>query len=51
MTSTEWLRAERATLAAEQILDAAGVLFAEHGVAAVGMADVAGAAGCSRATL
>lgn len=51
MTSTGWLRAERASLAAEQILDAAGVLFARHGVAAVAMADVASAAGCSRATL
>ncbi len=51
MTTTGWLRAERASLAAEQILDAAGVLFARHGVAAVAMADVASAAGCSRATL
>ena len=49
--SGTWLRDERATLASEQILDAAGVLFAEHGVAAVGMAEVAAAAGCSRATL
>ena len=46
-----WLRDERATLAAEQILNAAGALFAERGVAAVGMLDVASAAGCSRATL
>ncbi len=51
MTTTQWLRAEHASLAAEQILDAAGALFAEHGVAAVAMADVATAAGCSRATL
>ncbi len=48
---TGWLRAERASLAADQLLDAAGELFAERGVAAVGMADVAAAAGCSRATL
>ena len=51
MTTTQWLRAEHASLAAEQILDAAGALFAEHGVAAVTVADVATAAGCSRATL
>jgi AcrR family transcriptional regulator len=37
--------------AAQRLLDAAGELFAERGVAAVGMADVAHAAGCSRATL
>ena len=51
MTNARWLSAERATLATEQILDAAGALFAERGVAAVGMAEVAAAAGCSRATL
>ena len=51
MTTQQWLRAEHATLAADQILDAAGSLFAAHGVAAVAMADVAAAAGCSRATL
>ena len=51
MSSTGWLRAERASLAAEQLLDAAGELFARDGVAAVSMADVADAAGCSRATL
>ena len=38
-------------LAAERILDVAARLFVEHGVARVGMADVAKAAGCSRATL
>lgn len=51
MTGTQWLRTERAGLAEEQILTAAGRLFAEAGVAAVTMADVATAAGCSRATL
>lgn len=51
MSTTGWLRAERASLAAEQLLDAAGELFARNGVAAVAMADVANAAGCSRATL
>ena len=35
----------------EQILDAAAGLFAERGVNAVGMGEVARAAGCSRATL
>lgn len=35
----------------EQILDAAARLFAERGVDAVGMGEVASAAGCSRATL
>ena len=41
----------RAESAADRILAAAGKLFAEQGIAAVGMADVAEAAGCSRATL
>ena len=36
---------------ATNILDAAAGLFAEHGVSAVGMGEVARAAGCSRATL
>jgi AcrR family transcriptional regulator len=35
----------------EEILDAAARLFAERGVNAVGMGEVARAAGCSRATL
>lgn len=46
-----WLAEERTALAADRILDAAARLFAEHGVAGVGMAEVAAAAGCSRATL
>lgn len=46
-----WLREERASVAVEQILDAAGVQFAARGVDTVGMAEVAAAAGCSRATL
>ncbi|GAA4816201.1 TetR/AcrR family transcriptional regulator [Nocardioides caeni] len=49
---TDW--ADRRTPAVERILDAAGELFAEHGVTGVtgvAMADVAVAAGCSRATL
>jgi AcrR family transcriptional regulator len=51
MTGRGWLREERSSLAIEEILDAAGALFAQRGVAAVGMAEVAEAAGCSRATL
>lgn len=51
MTSGGWLREERSALAAGEILEAAGALFARRGVAAVGMAEVAEAAGCSRATL
>lgn len=35
----------------DHILDAAGELFARHGIAAVGMNEIARAAGCSRATL
>ncbi|HET6937238.1 MAG TPA: helix-turn-helix domain-containing protein [Nocardioides sp.] len=46
-----WLAEDRRELAAERILDAAGELFAEHGIGAVSMGDVARAAGCSRATL
>ena len=46
-----WLADERGRLAAQRILDAAAELFAERGVGAVGMGEVARAAGCSRATL
>jgi AcrR family transcriptional regulator len=51
MTRTTWLADERDALATDRILDAAGQLFAEHGVGTVGMADIASAAGCSRATV
>jgi AcrR family transcriptional regulator len=51
MSSGTWLRDERTDLAAERILDAAAELFVERGVATTGMAEVAKAAGCSRATL
>jgi AcrR family transcriptional regulator len=51
VSAPRWLRDERAELAADRILDAAGALFAERGVHAVGMSEVADAAGCSRATL
>lgn len=46
-----WLGEERGRLAAERILDAAAELFVERGVGPVGMGEIAGAAGCSRATL
>ncbi|WP_028932369.1 TetR/AcrR family transcriptional regulator [Pseudonocardia spinosispora] len=49
--SRDWLGDERSDIAAEKILDAAGVLFADRGVAGVGMGEIARAAGCSRATL
>lgn len=49
--SGDWLRVQRAELAAERILDAASVLFIDRGVGAVGMGDIAQAVGCSRATL
>nr|WP_202026241.1 TetR/AcrR family transcriptional regulator [Rhodococcus sp. MS16] len=41
----------RAIAAAEKILDSAALVFVEKGVGAVGMAEIASAAGCSRATL
>lgn len=46
-----WLADDRTALAADRILDAAAVLFAENGAAGTGMDQVAKAAGCSRATL
>lgn len=46
-----WLADDRAGVATERILDAAEELFAQHGVATIGMDAVARAAGCSRATL
>ncbi|MCX6398838.1 MAG: helix-turn-helix domain containing protein [Propionibacteriales bacterium] len=46
---SDWV--DRRSPAVERILDAAGGLFAERGVDAVGMSDIAAAAGCSRATL
>jgi AcrR family transcriptional regulator len=49
MTGT--LAGVRADAAAQHILDVAGELFAEHGFGGCGMAEVAQAAGCSRATL
>ncbi|MFZ2176429.1 MAG: helix-turn-helix domain-containing protein [Rhodococcus sp. (in: high G+C Gram-positive bacteria)] len=49
--SSDWLRNERPRIAAERILDVAAQLFADNGIGSVGMAEVARAAGCSRATL
>ncbi|KIA61411.1 TetR/AcrR family transcriptional regulator [Nocardia vulneris] len=46
-----WLSDDRAELASERILDAVRALFIEKGVSGIGMAEVAEAAGCSRATL
>ena len=47
----DWLSSRRVDAACDRILDAAGELFAVHGVAAVAMNDISRAAGCSRATL
>jgi AcrR family transcriptional regulator len=49
--SGDWLAAKRGEVAADRILDAAADLFAERDAAAVGMLEIAKAAGCSRATL
>ncbi|WP_330228019.1 TetR/AcrR family transcriptional regulator [Nocardia sp. NBC_00508] len=49
--SGDWLADGRAELAGERILDAVRALFIDNGVSGVGMAEVAEAAGCSRATL
>ena len=47
----DWLAASRSEVAADRILDAAAALFAKRDAAAVGMNEIAQAAGCSRATL
>jgi AcrR family transcriptional regulator len=47
----DWLAASRNEAAADRILDAAAELFATRDAAAVGMSEIATAAGCSRATL
>lgn len=46
-----WRRHGRGEVAVDELLDAAGLVFAELGVARATMVDVARAAGCSRATL
>lgn len=51
MAGNNWLAGQRAEVAAERILDAAGELFAQHGPDSIGMREIATAAGCSRATL
>ncbi len=51
MRTGAWLREDRADVAVDKLLDAAGEAFAELGVRATSMADVAHAAGCSRGTL
>ncbi len=51
-TRTDWLAGgDRGTLAAARIERTAAALFAERGLDNVSVADVAAAAGCSRATL
>jgi AcrR family transcriptional regulator len=47
----DWLADRRSEVAADRILDAASELFAHRDAAAVGMNEIARAAGCSRATL
>jgi AcrR family transcriptional regulator len=47
----DWLAASRSEAAADRILYAAAELFATRDAAAVGMNEIATAAGCSRATL
>ncbi|MEU7767569.1 TetR/AcrR family transcriptional regulator [Nocardia sp. NPDC049190] len=49
--SGDWLAGGRLELASERILDAVRMLFIDKGVSGIGMAEVADAAGCSRATL
>lgn len=49
--TADWLGDSRAELATERILDAVRTLFLTRGVTTLGMAEVAEAAGCSRATL
>lgn len=47
----DWLAERRGEVAADRILDAAEELFTQHDPAAIGMNEIARAAGCSRATL
>ena len=47
----DWLAERRTEAAAERILDAAEELFTHNDAAAVGMNEIARAAGCSRATI
>jgi AcrR family transcriptional regulator len=47
----DWLAGQRIEAAADRILDAAEKLFTQQDAATVGMHEIAGAAGCSRATV
>ena len=47
----DWLAATRTEVAADRILDAAEQLYTQRDPAAIGMNEIARAAGCSRATL
>jgi len=51
MAANGWLSERRTEVAADRILDAAEELFTRHDPSSVGMNEIAGAAGCSRATL
>ncbi|EUA50189.1 bacterial regulatory s, tetR family protein [Mycobacterium xenopi 4042] len=51
MAGNDWLAPRRTEIAADRILDAAERLFTERDPGAVGMNEIAAAAGCSRATL
>ncbi len=51
MAGRDWLASHRTEVAADRILDAAEGLFTEHDPGSIGMNEIAGAAGCSRATL
>jgi AcrR family transcriptional regulator len=49
--ASAWLREEQPDVAVDRILDAADEAFAELGIAAAGMTEIAGFAGCSRGTV
>ncbi len=49
--TTNWLLGDRHSLASDRILDIAGRCFADKGVSATSIADIARAAGCSRPTV
>jgi AcrR family transcriptional regulator len=51
MAGADWLSPRRSEVAADRILDAAEELYTQRYQAAVGMNEIARAAGCSRATL
>ncbi len=51
MPGNDWLSSRRSEVAADRILDAAEELYTQRDHAAIGMNEIARAAGCSRATL